>query len=106
MKTYSIAVLPGDGIGPEVIAQATRVLEAVGERFDIRFTLETFPVGAAGVAATKDPLPSVTSAPGLRRDAVVLGAGRGPAPGAAPPRLRPATRPPAPAQPLPRPATP
>src|SRR5712664_3108004 len=35
MKRFSIAVLPGDGIGPEVIAQAVRVLEAVGERFDI-----------------------------------------------------------------------
>jgi len=64
MKTYAIAVLPGDGIGPEVIAQAVRVLEAVSERFDVRFTLETLPVGAAGVAAANDPLPSVTRAAG------------------------------------------
>ena len=44
MKTYRIAVLSGDGIGPEVIAQAVRVLEAVGERFAIRFALDALPV--------------------------------------------------------------
>src|SRR2546425_11035428 len=91
MKTYAIAVLPGDGIGPEVIAQAVRVPEAVGEPFDIRFTLETLPVGAAGVAATKDPLPSVTRAAVLRSDAVLLGAVGDPALDAAPRELRPET---------------
>ena len=60
MKNYAIAVLPGDGIGPDVIAQAVRVLEAVGERFSIRFTCRTLPVGAAAVAVAKDPLPPVT----------------------------------------------
>ncbi len=74
MKTYSIAVLPGDGIGPEVIAQAVRVLEAVAERFDVRFALRTFPVGAAGVAAANDPLPGETRAAVVRSDAVLLGA--------------------------------
>src|SRR2546426_9274054 len=95
MKTYAIAVLPGDGIGPEVIAQAVRVLEAVSERFDVRFTLETLPVGAAGVAAADDPLPSVTRAAGLRSDAGLLGAGGDPALDGAPRELRPATRLPA-----------
>ncbi|MBS0974866.1 isocitrate/isopropylmalate family dehydrogenase, partial [Serratia rubidaea] len=37
-KSYHIAVLPGDGIGPEVMAQAKKVLEAVRQRFDIRIT--------------------------------------------------------------------
>src|SRR5919205_889442 len=36
MKTYTIAILPGDGIGPEVIAQASRVLDVVRERFELR----------------------------------------------------------------------
>ncbi|MGH7529603.1 MAG: isocitrate/isopropylmalate family dehydrogenase, partial [Gemmatimonadales bacterium] len=39
MTTLTIAVLPGDGIGPEVITQAVRVLEAVAERWDVRFAL-------------------------------------------------------------------
>ncbi len=91
MKTYSIAVLPGDGIGPEVIAQALRVLEAVAERFDLRFVRETFPVGAAGVAAANDPLPPVTRAAVVRSDAVLLGAVGDPRLDSAPRELRPET---------------
>jgi len=52
----------GDGIGPEVTAQAVRVLEAVGERFGLRFTFASFPVGAAAVAVANDPLPPGTRA--------------------------------------------
>src|SRR3989475_854485 len=91
MKTYAIAVLPGDGIGPEVIAQAVRVLEAVGERFDLCFDLATYPIGAAGVAAANDPLPSVTRTAVLRSDAVLLGAVGDPALDGAPRELRPET---------------
>jgi len=91
MKTYSIAVLPGDGIGPEVTAQAVRVLEAVGERFELRFALETFPVGAAGVAAAKNPLPPETRAAAARSDAVFLGAVGDPSLDGAPRELRPET---------------
>src|SRR6266480_65765 len=91
MKTYSIAVLPGDGIGPEVIAQAVRVLEAVGERFEIGFVLDTFPVGAAGVRTANDPLPPETRAAVTRSDAVLLGAVGDPALDTAPRELRPET---------------
>lgn len=91
MKTFSIAVLPGDGIGPEVIAQAVRVLEAVGERFDARFALTTLPVGAAGVAAARNPLPAETRAAVLCSDAVLLGAVGDPALDNAPRELRPET---------------
>lgn len=93
MKTFSIAVLPGDGIGPEVIAQAVRVLEAVAERFDVRFAFETYPVGAAGIAAAHDPLPPETRAAVVRSDAVLLGAVGDPAldGGGAPRELRPET---------------
>src|SRR5436309_5431746 len=91
MKTYAIAVLPGDGIGPEVIAQAVRVLEAVAERFELRFALETFPVGAAAVVVANDPLPPETRAAVLRSDAVLLGAVGDPALDNAPRELRPET---------------
>ena len=91
MKSFSIAVLPGDGIGPEVIAQAMRVLGAVGERFDFRFAFETLPVGAAGVAAANDPLPAETRAAVVQSAAVLLGAVGDPALDGAPRELRPET---------------
>jgi 3-isopropylmalate dehydrogenase len=89
VKTYTIAVLPGDGIGPEVIAEAERVLETVGECFGIRFALEHFPIGAAGVAAAGDPLPEATRAAVTRANAVLLGAVGDHALDQAPRRLRP-----------------
>src|SRR6266700_37336 len=89
MKTYAIAVLPGDGIGPEVIAQAVRVLEAIGERFELRFAFETLPIGAAAVAVANNPLPPETRAAVLRSDAVLLGAVGDPRLDGAPRELRP-----------------
>src|SRR5260370_25735235 len=74
MKRFSIAVLPGDGIGPEVIAQAVRVLEAVGERFDLCFDFAPYPIGAAGAATARDPLPAATRNAVVHSDAVLLGA--------------------------------
>ena len=91
MKTYRIAVLPGDGIGPEVIAQAVRVLEAVGERFELRFALEMFPIGAAAVAVANNPLPPETRAAVVKSDAVLLGAVGDPSLDNAPRDLRPET---------------
>ena len=91
MKTYRIAVLPGDGIGPEVIAQALRVLEAVGERFSLRFALETLPIGAAAVAVANNPLPPETRAAVVQSDAVLLGAVGDPSLDGAPRELRPET---------------
>jgi 3-isopropylmalate dehydrogenase len=91
MKTYRIAVLPGDGIGPEVIAQALRVLAAVAERFDLGFALETLAVGAAAVAVANNPLPAETRAAVAESDAVLLGAVGDPALDSAPRELRPET---------------
>ena len=91
MRTFSVAVLPGDGIGPEVIAQAVRVLEAVGERFEIRFEFAELPVGAAGVAAANDPLPPATRDVVIQSDAVLLGAVGDPRLDTAPRALRPET---------------
>lgn len=65
-----IAVLAGDGIGPEVTAEARRVLEALG--LDLSF--EEAPVGGAGYLATGRPLPPETLALAKRSDAVLFGA--------------------------------
>src|SRR5690349_7186868 len=91
MTTYSIAVLPGDGIGPDVITQGLRVLEAVGERFEIRFALDRLPVGGAAVRAAGNPLPAETRAAVQRCDAVLLGAVGDPAFDTAPREQRPET---------------
>jgi 3-isopropylmalate dehydrogenase len=48
-KNYHIAVLPGDGIGPEVMAQALKVLDAVRSRFDMRITTSHYDVGGIAI---------------------------------------------------------
>ncbi len=65
-----IAVLPGDGIGPEIVAQAINVLNALGESF----TLEEAPVGGAGYEAKGHPLPESTLALAKEADAILFGA--------------------------------
>jgi 3-isopropylmalate dehydrogenase len=72
-----------------VIAQAVRVLEAVGERFELRFAFETLPIGAAAVAVANNPLPPETRAAVVRSDAVLLGAVGDPRLDGAPRELRP-----------------
>lgn len=64
-----IAVLPGDGIGPEIIAQARMVLDALGESFEI----EESPVGGAGYEAYGHPLPEKTLALAKAADAILFG---------------------------------
>ncbi|HEY5635771.1 MAG TPA: 3-isopropylmalate dehydrogenase [Burkholderiales bacterium] len=71
MKT--IAVLPGDGIGTEIIAQALKVLRRLGED-GLRLETETAPVGGAGVDAGGEPLPAATLALARRADAILFGA--------------------------------
>ena len=73
-----IAVLPGDGIGPEVCAEAVRTLEAVADAFGRAFELESGPIGGAAIDAHGDPLPAATIALCERADAVLLGAVGGP----------------------------
>ena len=65
-----IAVLPGDGIGPEIIEQAVKVLKA----FDLQENLEYAPIGGAGYDEFKDPLPKSTLELASAADAVLLGA--------------------------------
>jgi 3-isopropylmalate dehydrogenase len=72
-----LAVLPGDGIGPEIVAQAVKVLEAL--RADgAKIEMETAPIGGAGYDAAGDPLPDATLALAREADAVLLGAVGGP----------------------------
>lgn len=66
----NIAVLPGDGIGPEIIEQAVRVLQALDEKFEF----ETAPVGGAGYTAQGHPLPDSTLRLAQQADAVLFGA--------------------------------
>jgi 3-isopropylmalate dehydrogenase len=73
-----IAVLPGDGIGPEVIAEAVRCLRAVAQRFGHEFELTELPFGGAAIEAHADPLPEQTLRACRSADAVLLGAIGGP----------------------------
>src|SRR6266516_2326674 len=91
LTQYSVAVLPGDGIGPEVTAEAERVLRAAGQRFDVSFTMSHVPIGAAGVASAGDPLPEETRAAVRRANAVLLGAVGAPGLEHAPRHLKPET---------------
>jgi 3-isopropylmalate dehydrogenase len=73
-----VLLLPGDGIGPEVIRQAVRVLEAVGTRYGVRFRFEEKPIGGAAIDTYGDPFPPVTREAVREVDAVLLGAVGGP----------------------------
>lgn len=68
-----IAVLPGDGIGPEIMAQATKVLQRMACD-GLKFELEYAPIGGAGFDACGDPLPEATLKLARQADAVLLGA--------------------------------
>ncbi len=84
-----IAVLPGDGIGPEVIAQGIRILRALGERFGHEFELTELPFGGAAIESCGDPLPPATLSACREADAVLLGAIGGPKWSGPDARLRP-----------------
>ena len=72
--TSKIAVLPGDGIGPEVTAEAVKVLERLKRDFGLKIELETAPVGGAAYDLHKQPLPEGTLRLAKQADAVLLGA--------------------------------
>lgn len=75
MKNFEIALLPGDGIGPEVVAEAVRVLEAVGAAHSgLRFGWRELPCGAGEYLRNGDPLPQSTVDGCRQADAILLGA--------------------------------
>ncbi len=86
-----IAVLPGDGIGPEVTAEGRACLEAVAQRFGHEFELDELPFGGAAIDAHRDPLPPATLEACRAADAVLLGAIGGPKWAAPDAPLRPET---------------
>ncbi len=73
-----IAVLAGDGIGPEVTAEAVRCLRAIARRFEHQFEFEDALLGGAAIDASGDPLPPATIAACEAADAVLMGAIGGP----------------------------
>ncbi len=75
MPKYRIAVLPGDGIGPEVIGESLRVLDVAGSRFDdVSLEIRKFSAGAAEFLRSGDPFPEETFEKVKACDAVLLGA--------------------------------
>lgn len=78
MGNYKIAVIPGDGIGPEIITEALAVLEKVGNQFGHTFTTTRVPAGGAAIDACGECLPQETIDTCKQSDAVMLGAVGGP----------------------------
>lgn len=75
---YNIAVIPGDGIGPEVIAEAIKVLDAVGSKYGHEFNYTQILAGGAAIDAAGECLPQETIDIAKKSDAVLLGAVGGP----------------------------
>lgn len=77
-KTYKICCLPGDGIGPEIIAEGVKVLSAVGAKFGVDFVCEDALIGGAAIDACGTALPDGTLDAARASDAVLLAAVGGP----------------------------
>lgn len=74
----SVLLLPGDGIGPEIVAEAEKVLHKVNDKFNLGLAFETALVGGAAIDETGVPLPEVTLSKAREADAILLGAVGGP----------------------------
>src|SRR5215210_7749245 len=70
----NIAVIFGDGIGPEVTRQSIKVLQAVGQQFDHQFTYTYCLMGADAIDKTGNPLPDETIEVCMNSDAILFGA--------------------------------
>src|SRR6187401_105506 len=87
--TKLIAVLPGDGIGSEVMAEGVKVIEWLKKNAGLDVKLESAPAGGAAYDLHRHPLPNVTLDLAQRADAVLLGAVGGPAYDKLPREVRP-----------------
>ncbi len=76
--TYNIALLKGDGIGPEIVDSAVRVLEVVAKKFGHTFNFTPYDIGGVAIDKYGIPLPEETVAGCLASDSVLLGAVGGP----------------------------
>lgn len=77
-ENFKIALLPGDGIGPEVIQEAVKILKIVEAKLGLTLEMDQVPVGGAGYEATGHPLPEDSLKAAKNADAVLLGAVGGP----------------------------
>ena len=73
-QNYQITLLPGDGIGPEIISVAVDVLKVVGKKFDIQFEFIEALIGGAAIDATGEPLPANTLNACHQSDSILLAA--------------------------------
>ena len=73
-QNYRITLLPGDGIGPEIMAVAQDVLTVVGKKFDLQFEFQEALIGGAAIDATGEPLPAASLDMCRNSDAVLLAA--------------------------------
>ena len=78
MKAYRICLLPGDGIGPEIIAEGCKVLDAVGAKHGMAFDYTEALIGGCAIDACDDALPEATLEAARAADAVLLAAVGGP----------------------------
>lgn len=84
-----IALIPGDGIGPDIVHEGTRVLDAIAKKFGHKFTYETVLAGGAAIDKFGEPLPQASLDTCLKSDSVLLGAVGGPKWDNVPGNLRP-----------------
>ncbi|MGV8082352.1 MAG: 3-isopropylmalate dehydrogenase [Coriobacteriia bacterium] len=77
-KAHRICLLPGDGIGPEIMAEAVKILVAIGEKHGVEWEFEEALLGGAAIDATGSALPAETLAAAKAADAVLLAAIGGP----------------------------
>lgn len=75
---YNIALLKGDGIGPEIVDSAVRVLEKIGEKYGHEFVFTPYLIGGIAIDSCGEPLPKETVEGCLASDSVLLGAVGGP----------------------------
>lgn len=73
-QQYRITLLPGDGIGPEIMTVTVEVLKVIAEQLDLRFEFQSALIGGAAIDATGEPLPSATLEMCRNSDAVMLAA--------------------------------
>ncbi|WP_249961886.1 3-isopropylmalate dehydrogenase [Histophilus somni] len=78
MKSYTIAVLSGDGIGPEIMAEAIKVLDAVQKKYNFKLNYRTFDVGGIAIDNHGTPLPTSTLNGCEESDAILFGSVGGP----------------------------
>ncbi|NIF23109.1 3-isopropylmalate dehydrogenase [Candidatus Pantoea multigeneris] len=77
-ESFHIAVVPGDGIGPEVMAQAHKVLDAIRQRFGLRITTSEYDAGGIAIDRHGEPLPAATVSGCEQADAILFGSVGGP----------------------------